>query len=294
MELLVPAGNYETFKVAVHSGADAIYIGGKKFGARAFANNFSDEEMIKAIKYAHLYGVKVHVTVNTLINESELSNALEYLKFLYINGVDAVIIQDIGLISAAHNMFPDLEIHASTQMHNSNFNQIKFLESLGVKRVVFARELSIDEIDSIDTSLEKEIFIHGSLCVSYSGQCLFSSFILNRSGNKGECAGLCRLPYEIESSNKKIKTNGKYSLLELKPITGRTHQLRVHMKYLGHPIVGDVVYGEHDDADRLYLHAGELEITLPCGERKVFRVKRPITFDKLVKDSQERCGNKTN
>ncbi len=212
MELLVPAGNYETFKVAVHSGADAIYIGGKKFGARAFANNFSDEEMIKAIKYAHLYGVKVHVTVNTLINESELSNALEYLKFLYINGVDAVIIQDIGLISAAHNMFPDLEIHASTQMHNSNFNQIKFLESLGVKRVVFARELSIDEIDSIDTSLEKEIFIHGSLCVSYSGQCLFSSFILNRSGNKGECAGLCRLPYEIESNNKKIKTNGKYLL----------------------------------------------------------------------------------
>lgn len=211
-ELLVPCGDMETLKVAVNAGADAVYLGGKKFGARAFSKNFNDEEMVEAIKYAHLYGVKVHVTVNTMIYEEEFNDALNYLGFLYKNGVDAVIMQDIGLINIAHQKYPDLEIHASTQMHNASKDQIKFLEELGVKRVVFAREVSLDEIDSIDTKLDKEIFIHGSLCVSYSGECLFSSIILNRSGNRGECAQLCRLPYKIKENNKFIKTNGDYLL----------------------------------------------------------------------------------
>ena len=211
-ELLVPAGNMECFKVAVHSGADAIYLAGLRFGARAYAGNFSDEELIYAIKYAHLYGVKVNVTVNTLIYESELEDAINYLEFLYKNGVDAVIIQDIGLISIARKKFPNLEIHASTQMHNTNQDELKLLEDLGVKRVVFARELSVNEIDKFDTKLEKEAFIHGALCISYSGECLFSSIILNRSGNRGECALMCRLPFKLESNNKLVSTKGNYLL----------------------------------------------------------------------------------
>ena len=211
-ELLIPAGNMECFKVAVHSGADAIYLAGLRFGARAYAGNFTDEELIEAIKYAHLYGVKVNVTVNTLIYESEIDDAINYLEFLYKNGVDAVIIQDIGLIYVAKKKFPNLEIHASTQVHNTNQNELNLLEDLGVKRAVFARELSVDEIDSITTSLEKEAFIHGALCISYSGECLFSSIILNRSGNRGECAQMCRLPYKLESDGKIIKTNGKFLL----------------------------------------------------------------------------------
>ena len=211
-ELLVPAGNVECFKVAVHSGADAIYLAGQRFGARAYAGNFSDEELIEAIKYAHLYGVKVNVTVNTLIYESELEDAINYLEFLYKNGVDAVIVQDIGLISITRKKFPNLVIHASTQVHNTNQDELKLLEDLGVERVVFARELSVDEIDNFNTTLEKEAFIQGALCISYSGECLFSSIILNRSGNRGECAQMCRLPYKLESNGKIVNTSGKYLL----------------------------------------------------------------------------------
>lgn len=211
-ELLVPAGNMECLNVAIHAGADAIYVGGKRFGARAFANNFSDEEMVEAIKLCHLYGVKLYVTVNTLIYESEFTSAVEYVKFLYENGVDAVIMQDIGLISYIRKILPDLEIHASTQVHNTNQDTFDYLKSLGVKRVVLARELSVNEIDSIDTTLEKEAFIHGAICVAYSGQCLFSSCILNRSGNRGECAQMCRLPYKLYEEDKQISTDGEYLL----------------------------------------------------------------------------------
>jgi len=206
-ELLIPVGSMDALRVAVHAGADAVYLGGKRFGARAFAQNFSDEEMIEAIKYAHLYGVKVNVTVNTLIYESEFKDALDYLRFLYENGVDAVIIQDIGLICEAHKYLPDLEIHASTQVHNSNKDEIKFLEELGVKRVVMAREMSLEEINAIDTPLEKEAFIHGSLCISYSGECLFSSVLFGRSGNRGECAQVCRLPYRLMKNDKYLTEN---------------------------------------------------------------------------------------
>lgn len=211
-ELLVPAGNMECLNVAIHSGADAIYVGGKRFGARAFAGNFNDEEMIDAIKLCHLYGVKLYVTVNTLIYESEFDEAVSYVKFLYENGVDAIIMQDIGLISYIRKLIPDLEIHASTQVHNTNQDTFDYLESLGVKRVVLARELSTNEIDAIDTSLEKEAFIHGAICVAYSGECLFSSCILNRSGNRGECAQMCRLPYRIYEDDREVKTEGDYLL----------------------------------------------------------------------------------
>lgn len=211
-ELLVPVGNMESLVVAVNSGADAVYLGGKRFGARAYANNFDDEEMIKAIKYAHLYGVKIYVTVNTLIYESELDEALDYVTFLHQKGVDAVIMQDIGLISLVRKVLPNLEIHASTQVHNTNIDGLKMLEDLGVKRVVLARELSIDEIDALDTTLEKEVFIHGALCIAYSGQCLFSSMIMNRSGNRGTCAQMCRLPFALMCNDQVLKTEGEYLL----------------------------------------------------------------------------------
>lgn len=211
-ELLSPAGDFETLKHAIHNGCDAVYLGGKKFGARKFASNFDSEEMIKAIKYCHLYGVKIYVTVNTIIYESEIEEAIDYIRFLHQNKVDAVIMQDIGLITIVRKKFPRLEIHASTQLHTHNMNQIKLLEKLGIQRVVLAREMSINEISKLNTNLEIEVFVHGALCVSYSGQCLFSSLLLNRSGNRGACAGICRLLFELYEENKKIATSGKYLL----------------------------------------------------------------------------------
>ena len=211
-ELLVPVGNYESLIAAINNGADAVYLGGKKFGARAFASNFSDEEIEKAIKLCHLYGVKVYITVNTLVYDDEIKEALEYIKNIHKYGVDAVIMQDVGLINLVHETLPNLEIHASTQMHNHSEESLDFLKKLGIKRVVFAREMPLDYINNIKTTLEKEVFIHGSLCISYSGQCLFSSCILNRSGNRGQCAGMCRLPYKLVEDNHYVETSGKYLL----------------------------------------------------------------------------------
>lgn len=205
IELLSPAGDFECLKSAVNNGADAIYLSGKNYGARKFANNFTLEEIASSIKYCHLYGVKVYITINTLVFDNEIDEFLEYVKTIYEYGTDAVIMQDIGLITKVHDMFPALEIHASTQAHNHNKEGIEFLKSLGVKRVVLARELSLKEINNINVDIEKEIFIHGALCVSYSGQCLFSHFLLNRSGNRGECAGLCRLPYKINKNDNLFK-----------------------------------------------------------------------------------------
>ena len=211
-ELLVPVGDYASLLEAINNGADAVYLGGKKFGARAFADNFTLEGLNNATKLCHLYGVKIYITVNTLIYESEIDEALDYIKSLHKIGVDALIMQDIGLINLVHQTLPNMEIHASTQMHNHSEESIKFLKDLGVKRIVFARELSLDYINNIKTDIEKEVFIHGSLCISYSGQCLFSSFILNRSGNRGECAGMCRLPYELYENDKLVLTDGNYLL----------------------------------------------------------------------------------
>ena len=169
VELLSPAGNMECLISAVQNGADAVYVGGKKFGARAFANNFDYDELVEAIKYCHLYGVKIYVTVNTICYENELDEVLKYIEFLHTNHVDALIMQDLGLISLVRKKFPNLEIHASTQMHNHNDAGLSLLKKLGIKRVVLDREMSLDEISNLKTDIEKEVFIHGALCVSYSG-----------------------------------------------------------------------------------------------------------------------------
>lgn len=212
VELLSPVGNKEMLYQAIHNGADAVYLSGTNYGARKFANNFNDEELVDAIKYSHLYGVKVYVTVNTLIYESELDSVIEYLGFLHQNGVDAVIIQDMGLIKLTRNIYHNLEIHASTQCHNHNEEIIKLWKDLGITRVVFAREMSLNEIKNINVDIEKEVFVYGALCVCYSGCCLFSSLNGGRSGNRGECVGSCRLPYKLIKNDEVVKTEGDYIL----------------------------------------------------------------------------------
>ncbi|WMJ81157.1 U32 family peptidase [Clostridium sp. MB40-C1] len=199
IELLAPAGSMESLHAAVQNGADAVYLGGAKFSARAYASNFDKGNMIKAVEYCHLYNVKIYVTVNTLIKEDEIKEALEYIKFLYEIGVDALIIQDTGIAELVSRNFPDFHLHASTQMTVHNGEGAILLKKLGFSRIVLSRELGIDEIKYIskDLDIETEVFIHGALCISYSGQCLMSSLIGGRSGNRGRCAQPCRLPYEI-------------------------------------------------------------------------------------------------
>lgn len=203
-ELLVPAGDMECLKQAIHNGADAVYVGLKSFGARKFARNFNSEEIKDAINLCHLYGVKIYVTMNTLVKDNEVEDFLNQIEFLHKSGVDAVIMQDFGMICLVREKYPNLEIHASTQANNSSIETAKLFYELGVKRIVLSRELSLDEIKKIDVPIEKEVFIHGALCISYSGRCLMSSMIGNRSGNRGECAGSCRLPYSLEYRNKII------------------------------------------------------------------------------------------
>jgi putative protease len=199
IELLAPAGTMESLYAAVQAGADAVYLGGNKFSARAYASNFDDEGMARAVEYCHLYGVKIYVTINTLMKESEIKEAFEYAKFLYSIGVDALIIQDLGLADLIRKALPNFELHASTQMTIHNAEGILFLKSIGFKRIVLSRELSLKEIEYVSKELgiETEIFVHGALCVCYSGQCLMSSMIGGRSGNRGRCAQSCRLPYTI-------------------------------------------------------------------------------------------------
>jgi len=214
MEILSPAGNIETLKAAISNGADAVYVGGKNFSARKNAVNFSNEELAEAVEFAHLHGAKVYVTFNTLIHDSELSEAFDFAKFLYEIGTDALIVQDLGLVRLIKTHFPDFEIHASTQMTLHNADGVRLAEKLGFKRVVLSRELSFDEIKSIKekTDAELEVFVHGALCMSYSGQCLMSSFLGCRSGNRGACAQPCRLPYTVLNSQGKIVCKEKYPL----------------------------------------------------------------------------------
>lgn len=210
-ELLIPAGDFASLKQAIFNGADAIYIGGKNFGARKFASNFTNEEIIEAIKLCHLYEVKLYVTMNTLVKDSEVQAFLEQVEFLYRNGIDAIIVQDFGMMCLILEKYPNLEVHTSTQANTSSLATAKFYQDLGVKRVVLSRELSIDEINKMDLKIEKESFIHGALCISYSGCCLMSSMLGKRSGNRGECAGICRLPYSLKYKDKIISKN-KYLL----------------------------------------------------------------------------------
>lgn len=210
-ELLAPVGDMECLRQAIFNGCDAVYLASKSFGARKFATNFTNEEIVEAIKFSHLYGVKVYVTMNTLVKNNEVEDFLKQAYFLHKNGVDALIVQDFGMICLIREMYPNLEIHASTQANTSSKETCKLFYDLGVKRVVFSRELSIDEIDSIDTLIEKEVFIHGALCISYSGLCLMSSMLGGRSGNRGECTGTCRMPFTLVKKGK-ILSEKKYLL----------------------------------------------------------------------------------
>ena len=201
-ELLAPVGSMDYLKVAINAGASSVYLSGKNYGARKFADNFTLDEIDKAVKIAHMHNVKVYVTVNTLIRESELENVMNYLSKLYSIGVDAVLVQDLGLIELINKYLPDLKVHASTQMTCENQRKIDYLESKGIKRVVLPREMRKEEIENLKTNMELEIFAHGALCYSYSGQCLMSSFKGGRSGNRGTCAQPCRQKYKIKGMKK--------------------------------------------------------------------------------------------
>ncbi len=219
-ELLAPAGDMECLKWAIEGGCDAVYLGGNHFGARAYSKNFSDEELALAIKYAHQYGVKVYLTCNTLIYDEEVEDFLNFVRYAHKSGIDAVLIQDLGMYDLIHQKFPDLEIHASTQLHIHNLDGALVAKKLGFKRIVLARETDIDTIKEIKekTGLDIEVFVHGSLCVSYSGQCLFSSLVDGRSGNRGACAGSCRLPYDIVDKNNTVLNKTKKYPLSMKDL----------------------------------------------------------------------------
>ena len=214
IELLSPAGNMDSLKAAIMAGCDAVYLGGTMFSARAFANNFSPDELVEAVRICHLYGVKVYVTCNIIIYEHEINKFLKYVDFLHSISVDAILLQDLGMLDLIHQTYPNLEVHASTQMHIHNIDGVIMANKLGCKRVVIARETPVDVIEDIikKTKVDIEVFAHGSLCVSYSGECLFSSLIGNRSGNRGSCVGSCRLPYKIMDDNNNRLNSGDYPL----------------------------------------------------------------------------------
>lgn len=221
-ELLAPAGSFQTFKAVIEAGADAIYVGGDMFGARAYADNFSNEQLLEAIDYAHLRGKQVYLTVNTLLKNNELKeNLYEYLLPFYERGLDAVIVQDFGVVNFIHENFPELPIHTSTQMTVTGVEGVLFLKQYGVTRVVMAREVSLEEMKKIheETGMELEAFVHGALCYCYSGQCLFSSMLGGRSGNRGRCAQPCRLSYSVLDDKQKEYLKDSY-VLSLKDMCG--------------------------------------------------------------------------
>lgn len=210
IELLAPAGSWEALEAAVNAGADAVYMGGRAFGARAYASNFDKEEMAKAVYFAHMHRVRLYVTVNTLVDDSELGELADYLLFLNNVGVDGIIVQDLGVIRLARRIVPELPLHASTQMTITNSGGVDFAVAAGMERSVLARELSLKEIDAAcKRGTEIETFIHGALCVCYSGQCLMSSLIGGRSGNRGRCAQPCRLPYKLLNGKGEDMLSGK-------------------------------------------------------------------------------------
>ena len=203
VELLSPVGSFEGLLASINAGADAVYLAGSKFGARAYADNFTDEEIIEAIDTAHLFNVKVYITVNTLVKEKELNDLLAYLDLIFSRKPDGVIVQDLGVANIIHKRYPDIDIHISTQMSITSYEAVWALKSINITRIVPARELSLDEIKLIKekTGIEIEAFIHGAMCYSYSGLCLFSSVLGGRSGNRGRCAQPCRLNYGYKKDN---------------------------------------------------------------------------------------------
>lgn len=274
-ELLAPAGSLEIFKGVIESGADAVYVGGSMFGARAYANNFTEEELLEAIDFAHLRGVKVYLTVNTLIKNSEFSKLYDYLLVYYKRGLDAVIVQDIGVVKAIHEYFPSMEIHTSTQMTVTGADGVRFLSQFGVTRVVMAREVSLAEMKRIheETGMELEAFVHGALCYSYSGQCLFSSILGGRSGNRGRCAQPCRLPYTVEGKKDEY-------ILSLKDMCGIKALDKLH---------DAGVYS-------LKIEGRMKQLEYACGVVKYYRSyidsKKPVSdadYDR-IKELGNRCG----
>lgn len=217
VELLAPAGNPEGFYGAIHAGADAVYLGGSKFGARAYADNFTTEELVQCIRYAHLWGRKVYLTVNTLVKESEFLELYDYILPFYEAGLDGVIIQDIGVLKHLKECFPGLELHISTQMTITSAYGASLMKEMGASRIVPARELSLAEIVEMkeQTGLEMETFVHGAMCYCYSGQCLFSSILGGRSGNRGRCAQPCRLPYQVNQDGTTTKECYPLSLKDM-------------------------------------------------------------------------------
>ena len=274
-ELLAPAGSLEILKGVIESGADAVYVGGSMFGARAYANNFTEEELLEAIDFAHLRGVKVYLTVNTLIKNSEFSKLYDYLLPYYKRGLDAVIVQDIGVVKAIHEYFPSMEIHTSTQMTVTGADGVRFLSQFGVTRVVMAREVSLAEMKRIheETGMELEAFVHGALCYSYSGQCLFSSILGGRSGNRGRCAQPCRLPYTVEGKKDEY-------ILSLKDMCGIKALDKLH---------DAGVYS-------LKIEGRMKQLEYACGVVKYYRnyidSKKPVSDadDDRIKALGNRCG----
>lgn len=218
LELLAPAGSLKTLKAVIHAGADAVYLGGSMFGARAYANNFNEEELLEAIRFGHIHGRKIILAVNTLLKEYELGQLYDYLRPYYEAGLDAVIVQDMGVMEFIKTHFPNLPIHTSTQMTITNVDGARLLKEQGVERVVTAREMSLEEIQRIhdEVGVELESFIHGALCYCYSGQCLFSSIIGGRSGNRGRCAQPCRPSYEVLQGEKSLTGHHATPILSLK------------------------------------------------------------------------------
>lgn len=273
VELLAPVGSFEALKAAVQNGANAVYLGGKDFGARASANNFDRDELKEAVKYAHIRGVQVFVTTNTLRKENEIEDFLEYAKLLYDIDVDAIILQDIGMARLIKRELPDFELHASTQMVAHSLEDVKYLESVGFDRVVLAREVTVEEIKYIcdNCKADIEVFVHGALCVCYSGQCLMSSMIGNRSGNRGRCAQPCRQRYELIDvyTGEVVNSNGDYLLSPRdlnaieeidKVIDAGVHSLKIEGRMKRPEYVATVIDGYRKTIDE-YLATNKLNVS---------------------------------
>lgn len=259
-EVLAPAGTYECFRAAINAGADAVYLGGSMFGARAFAGNFEEAELIKAIRTAHLYGRKVYLTVNTLLRNDELEKLVQYVKPYYEEGLDAVIVQDYGVFAVLREAFPGLDLHASTQMTITGKYGAQLLKDMGAARVVPARELSAKEIRDIYDNVDVEIesFVHGALCYCYSGQCLLSSMIGGRSGNRGRCAQPCRLTYSANGISEKYLLSPKdMCTIEAVPdiLDAGVYSLKIEGRMKSPEYVAGVSYAYRKYVD-MYLEKG--------------------------------------
>ena len=299
VELLSPAGEYNSFLGAINAGANAVYLAGNMYGARASAVNFSNEELIKAIKYAHLFGKKVYLTVNTLTKTEELDKLYDFLYPFYINGLDAVIVQDIGVFLYIKEMFKDLDIHVSTQAAVTSLYGAKFYESLGAKRVVLARELTLNEIKDITgAGIETECFIHGAMCYSYSGMCLFSSFLGGNSGNRGRCKGPCRQPYKIDSKEAYYLSLADMNTLEIidKLIDGGIYSFKIegrlkspsysagvtsiYRKYIDFCLENPGVRPQIDNKDIEILKTLYSRTSTGCGYYERTSSPKMVTFEK--------------